>query len=1716
MYTHNDPKTGNPMVGSGRYDCYNTERQSRKFQHGQSYHQQQRSDPAMVYIAKQHLFSKSTNPFSGGSNFSRWSKEIMSSMQGIQLSPYDMLKVLANNTAGTPHDIINDYVEGSEYIDEETIDFIWKILHDRYGSKKVSSSLLDRKVADFPPSKNPEDKVWLGRFLDLNLFVKAQIRHLPEANKYNFSSNMKHLWQKLPEVLLVRWRTYGYEIKMRGGKDPVLDDLIEFLNVLYREINDDFFRDILPKSKSSHKTLITSTETKESNTDLSNTTDSIKAMSLTSPTTFTQFPSTYAKITESSTCPLHENSQHHISECRKFINMKLSDRKDAIWKHKLCFRCFGAHVAKSCKEAVKCNECGSNRHSTLMHDDSYSSLAGKNETPSSETKNLCTDICSSEKGKICSKTLLTFIKHRDSKKTIKGYVIIDEQSSSSFIDPVVLQELKISAPSHVYTLRTLSGLKSDVHGHLVQGLQVRGVNNHEWYKLSNVLTSSHIPDSRAEVATPEEIGKHRHLAHLKNRFPCFEPETPVLMLIGADSGEIMHTTCYGDHAPYVQQTHLGWTLVGSACTDQSVSSSNVKVLKTNIIDGMHSFSASPKFPQPHETRLDPFREFADDEDVDLSQEDKKFLSMMNDNIHIVDGKLSMPLPFKEENPNMPNNRSAVYHRTKTSLDRIKRDPAILSQCTKSIATSLEKGHIELVPTHELIPKEAGKCWFLPVFAVLHPKKNKARLVFDASANYHGVSLNNKLLQGPYLTNNLRSVLLRFRKGHIGLTCDIEHMFYNFFLEKSQRDYLRFFWYADNNEENELVQYRAKVHIFGASSSPSVASFGLQYAAMNATGSNDEKAKKFILRNFYVDDGVTSVNTVSEGISLINETKSILEQYQIRLNKIASSEPIILDALPTDDIAEDLKHIDFDDSPSKRTLGVIWDLSSDSFIAKAEVPEAPFTKRGVLSVINSYFDPIGIAAPVILGGRLIQRKVLPSKDRMTEDLKACSWDTLLPDAYIPMWEAWKSSLSDSEALRIPRCFIPVQFGQVTNRQLHVFSDASIDAIGIVAYLVSHNQTSESHTSFVTAVSKVAPKSATSVPRLELCAALLAASSACEILKEIDLQIDETKYFTDSKVVLGYLNNSTKMFTRYVTRRIEMITKVAPAERWYYIPTDVNPADLASRPTDPLTLANSRWLVGPQCLENGLYSQESSKDYSSIELPEESKEKVCLYSESKSPILSEISLLASNISSWQYIINVTQKVMAFCYKLLYKIRNKNDEVTSTPVVIDKLLYIAQKEVYPEIFDILSEKKHLPENHPICSLTPFIDDKGLIRVGGRLQNVVPFDHAHPIFIPANHPVSSLLVQHLHSKVGHQGRHITHGYIREQGYHLEKGKSFIRKLLAQCVLCRRLRGQFQGQLMADLPEDRLETCPPFTNTGVDVFGPYNIHDGINTRRTSATKKMFVLLMTCLVTRAVHLEPLSSMDTSSCINALRRFFAIRGCCRRIRSDHGTNFIGAINQTSANIDVKQLQQVAEAHQCEWVLNPPGASHFGGAIERKIGSVKRILESTLLLAGKRVLSRDEMITFLQEAACVVNSTPLYEVSSDPNDGAPITPNCLLTLKDNPQPPPLGSFTEKDLLQYGQRRWRRVQYLSDQFWIRWRSNYLQDLTARRKWKVEKRNLCAGDIVLLRDKFVPRNRWPLAIITDVKFSHDNLVRSVKIRQNNKIYERKIHDLLLLVSKV
>ena len=435
--------------------------------------------------------------------------------------------------------------------------------------------------------------------------------------------------------------------------------------------------------------------------------------------------------------------------------------------------------------------------------------------------------------------------------------------------------------------------------------------------------------------------------------------------------------------------------------------------------------------------------------------------------------------------------------------------------------------------------------------------------------------------------------------------------------------------------------------------------------------------------------------------------------------------------------------------------------------------------------------------------------------------------------------------------------------------------------------------------------------------------------------------------------------------------------------------------------------------------------------------------------------------------------------------------------------------QYECFGEELKLLqSQQKTVRRSSSLYRLDPVLID-GVLCVGGRLNNAPRRSHEanHQIILPKQHHVSDLIIRHFHQISAHFGQEYVLACIREK-FWIVQARPAVRRIIRSCFDCKRRCGNPGKQKMADLPEDRVTADkPPFSFVGIDCFGPFTV------KRGRCSVKRWGVIFTCLTIRAIHLEIVHSMDTGSFINALRRFISRRGNPEEIRCDNGSNFRSG--EKELRIAMQQWNQV-QVHDfllqkaIKWKFNPPTASHMGGAWERAIRSVRRVLNAIL---RNQMVDDEGLQTLFCEVEAILNARPLTKVSDDPNDFNALTPNHLLLLRSNQSFPP-GVFTSKE--SYSKRRWKQVQYMADVFWKRWTKEYLPTLQVRQKWNSIERNLKENDLVLIMEQTQNRNQWPLGRIVEVYAGRDGLVRSAKVKTVNSEYRRPVTKLCLLEAAV
>ena len=413
----------------------------------------------------------------------------------------------------------------------------------------------------------------------------------------------------------------------------------------------------------------------------------------------------------------------------------------------------------------------------------------------------------------------------------------------------------------------------------------------------------------------------------------------------------------------------------------------------------------------------------------------------------------------------------------------------------------------------------------------------------------------------------------------------------------------------------------------------------------------------------------------------------------------------------------------------------------------------------------------------------------------------------------------------------------------------------------------------------------------------------------------------------------------------------------------------------------------------------------------------------------------------------------------------------------------------------------------NSKLISLNPYLDDKGLVRVGGRLENTtLRYSAKHPIILSKSSRLTELVIDQAHRTTLHGGPKLTLSVIRDT-YWIVSGVQTVKKQLRNCIKCRRFKQEIGQQIMADLPQARVTPSRPFTNTGVDFTGHIDIK--LSKGRGVRTTKGYVAVFVCLAIKAVHLELVSNLSTEAFLAAFRRMCARRGTPKNVYSDNGTNFVGAsrilkreYKEIANTINEEFINNINEMN-ITWHFNAPAWPSAGGLWEAAVKGMKYHLKRVM---GEQRLSYEELTTLLHQVEACMNSRPLCTISESPDDSC-LTPGHFLIgcpLISRPQMDP-------ELINLSSR-WHLIQNMNKQIWKRWSSEYLQHLQTRSKWQTPSKNIEKDDIVVIKEDNMPPGRWALGRVCETHPGKDGHTRVVTLKTQNNIMKRPINKIIPL----
>ncbi|XP_055523244.1 uncharacterized protein LOC129717391 [Wyeomyia smithii] len=1175
----------------------------------------------------------------------------------------------------------------------------------------------------------------------------------------------------------------------------------------------------------------------------------------------TAFPKNGSKSAATKQCVVCQGGCSSVGFCSKFQRLDVGARWTALKQNKLCRKCLAKHFgACAVKQACGRNGCPYMHHE-LLHDDTRYRRAESSSI--SDTQNAAetpAEQCNTHVS-YASKVLFRYVPVilHGRGKFVRTFAFLDEGSSATLMEHSLLDELSLEGESFPLCLGWTGDHQRQEMKSIMLALEISGTRDAEMYRMSKVHTVESLSLPRQTLRMEELASAYRHLEGVPaDSYRNVQPR----ILIGMDNcrlGHALDSREGGKEEPIATRTRLGWIVFGP-CSKTSYPTTNFTTHHSlhvcpccersdvdlhNIVKAYMSLDStgvtSPVKPL-------------------LSKDDERAEQLLKSLTHVKGKRIETGLLWRCDDVRLPDSKPMAMKRLICLEKRMQRDPVLAEAVKEKIRNYERAGYIEKLTASQLAEK-FERVWYLPIFPVVNPNKpNKMRLVWDAAAKVLGVSLNSFLLTGPDQVTSLVSVLQRFREFRVAITGDIREMFLQILMNRRDQQCLRFLWRNGEQDRNPDV-YVTRVMTFGATCSPSSAQYVKNY---NAQRFQDQfpRAAEAIMKEHYVDDMLSSVETEEEAIQLAKDVRHVHSEagFEIR-NWLSNSSRVLLElkACPGE------KSLNLSsEMATEKVLGLWWCTATDTFTFKLSpringemlrgdiVP----TKRQILSTLMTIYDPLGLMAHFLMFLKILLQEIWRS---------GVGWDESVKSEQLVKWQTWLRVLPQVESVSVPRCYrLKTSTGERNTIQLHVFVDASENGFAAVAYL-RFEENGKVECALVRAKTRVAPLRFVSIPRLELQAAVIGARLANDVMETHKMRPTQRVFWTDSRYVLCWLNSDHRKYHQFVAVRISEMLELTETTEWNWVPTKLNVADDATKwQTLPDLSPTSRWFRGPEFLwgpKEGWPVVVSKFEHTA----EEERSHVLHH------FVERALFRWENFSRWQRLLRLAAFVRRFPSNVRRK-RSKNPLVTG-PLTQEELknaeLFIlksVQDAEFAEEKALLQKpmpvpwRNALPKRSPLYKLSPFLAEDGLLRMQGRIDECAHVEECtkHPILLPKRHSVTDLIIASVHEKFCHMNHQTTLNEIRRR-FHVPGLRSVYRRVQGLCQLCKIRRAKPEPPEMSGLSFGRLQPfCRPFSYVGIDYFGPMHVVVG---RRI---EKRWGVLITCLTVRAVHLEVAHSLNTDS------------------------------------------------------------------------------------------------------------------------------------------------------------------------------------------------------------------------------------------------------------
>lgn len=1395
-------------------------------------------------------------------------------------------------------------------------------------------------------------------------------------------------------------------------------------------------------------------------------------------------------------CPICKEP-HEIMLCPKFLEFDTRERFNNVKRLRLCVNCLRAnHMSNNCKVKSCCKKCHK-KHNTLLHFDfepgvrqsvrhegggnqqAVSVVNGRENDSTLDTQDSIgesngpssTVSCSSQFVKQTPSTTLLLTARvlvPINGKLIECRALLDSASQSNFITTTMCDRLGLKKTDSSLVVSGISGNIAQVR-HKAQVRIKSRINNF------SVSVSCLVIDEITEKLPTFSLKQEQFdiPVNIQLADPSFNVSDNVDLLLGA--GTFLNLLCIGQHKlgknmPTLQKTLLGW-VIGGDVIDSYQNSTSVSCYKVTSHPSEALTKQVAKFWELEQCGSTHKEYSIDEEFVENHFKETTTRAPC--------GRFIVKMPFKLDPSVLGNSKQIALKRFINLENKFRKNVEFKNKYADFIQEYKTLGHLSKISEDE--SKNIFQ-YFLPHHAVVKENSltSNLRVVFDASAKTQtGYSLNDIQYSGPAIQGDIVDILLRFRSYTYALTADVMKMYRQVLMAEEDRNLQLIFWRDNQNEP--ISTYRLNTVTYGTTSAPFLAVRCLKQLALDNIDLYPCTSKA-IQNSFYVDDFIGGANSLHELLVLQSQLSTILASGGFVLRKWCSNNKSVIDKIQSHS-SSDKSFVLIIDGNDTKTLGILWYPNCDQLSYEIRDPKKAakeVTKRTILSITAQIFDPLGLISPITVVPKLIIQKLWQLN---------LTWDEAIPSSLYCQWQNFQKQLRFIEKIKIPRrviCHNPVKI------ELHGFCDASEQAFGACIYLRSVTTENDIHINLLCAKSRVAPLKSVSIPRLELCGALLLAQLAKRGSDSLEIHITDRYFWSDSTIALSWIKGSPSKWTTFVANRVGEIQRISESTQWHHVRTFDNPADLISRGVDAGKLiASDLWWSGPSWL-----SQEKSN------WPKQ--ENIMTQTSLEARIVSNVSRdngdvsLLTRFSSFRKL----QRVTAYCQRFVNNAKVSpesrnfgsltNDELESSFLTIIRM---SQETTFNNEIKNLLNGKIVYKKDKLLSLNPFVDDQGILRVGGRLvQSSYAYDKKHPIILSPSCPIARLIARDEHQRFLHCGPTQLLSSLREKFWILS-GKSLTRKIVHDCITCFRNKPKLSNPMMGNLPANRVTATHPFYNTGIDYAGPVLIKS--KKGRGAKLNKAYICIFICMSTKAIHLDLVNDLSTEEFLATLRRFISRRGQPGNLYSDNGTNFVGANSELMKIRKFVQDNQTALSDRndfgsgIKWHFIPSSSPHFGGLWEAGVKSMKFHLRRVV---GETKLTFTEFYTLLTQIEAVLNSRPLSPLSTDITDYDPLTPAHFLIGRK------LTSPAEKELTEVADNRLSKFEHLQKMvkhFWNRWSKEYVSELQVRNKWKRHSAPLTrVGDLVVLREDARPTYQWRIGRVTELHTGNDGVVRVVSVR--------------------